>query len=61
MFFAETSMRYDILPDIKNYKKYADPSILQQNHGCVIAYIQRNLVSLVFDVTYNEMFHLASF
>ena len=49
-------MGFDILPEIENYKKYADRKVLQIKYGGIVAYIHKTLVSHVFDVTYDSCF-----
>ncbi len=49
-------MGYDILPELKDYKKYADQKISQINHGGIVAYIHKSLVPHVFDINYYTCF-----
>ena len=56
IFLLETAMGFDILPEISEYKKYADPNIVQINHGGIVAYIHQSLVPHVFDVKYGTCF-----
>ena len=56
IFLSETAMGFDIIPEIANYKKYADQSILKLNHGGIVAYVHKELVSHVFDIKYNTCY-----
>ena len=56
MFLLESSMGYDILPRIKDYKIFADQNAKIQDHGGIVAYVENSLASHVFDVTYNSCF-----
>ena len=56
IFLSETAMGYDIIPEIENFKKYADTSKLQLNHGGIVAYVHTELVPHVFDVKYNTCY-----
>ena len=49
-------MGYDIIPEIKNYTKFADSKIQVTNHGGVIAYVHSSISSHVFDVTFDNCF-----
>ena len=49
-------MGYEIIPEIENFKKYADPNILQLNHGGIVAYVHKSLIAHVFDVQYETCF-----
>ena len=48
-------MGYEIIPEIENFKKYADQNVLQLNHGGIVAYVHKTLISHVFDVQYEDM------
>ena len=49
-------MGYEILPNIKNYTKFADQSVKILDHGGIVAYVHNILASHVFDVTYSDCF-----
>ena len=49
-------MGYEILPNMKNYTKFADQKVKILDHGGVVAYVHDILASHVFDVTYNRCF-----
>ena len=49
-------MGYDIIPEIKNYTKFADSKIQVTNHGGVVAYVHNSISSHVFDVIYETCF-----
>ena len=49
-------MGYEIIPEIENFKKYADQNVLQLNHGGIVAYVHKTLISHVFDVQYETCY-----
>lgn len=46
IFFAlETSIDYEVIPDIKDFSKYADKNLLQLNHGGIAMYTKDALAA----------------
>ena len=56
IFTIETSLGFDFIPELKNYKKFADKNIVQLNHGGIVAYIASSIASHVFNITYHECY-----
>ena len=56
VFVLESALGYDIIPNVKFYRKLADTSIESLNHGGVVAYIDKNIFSHVFEITYSKFY-----
>ena len=57
IFFAlETSVSYDILPEINGFLKFADKNLLQLNHGGIAMYITKTISSHIFELRIEECF-----
>ena len=52
----ETSMGHGEIPDIKEYKKFADVTVRELNHGGIAVYLHKTIASSIFDITYNKCF-----
>ena len=56
MFLLESSLGYDIIPNMKNYTKIADRSIGALTHGGIVSYVSNSIIKHVFDVKYETCY-----
>ena len=56
IFCLETSLGFDAIPVLKNYKKNSDEKIRQLNHGGIVVYVENSIAAQVFDITYANCF-----
>ena len=56
VFVMETSIGYEVIPNINGYTKYADKNIRECSHGGIAFYLTNELASHVFNINFNTSF-----